>query len=155
MSVRRREIDREKMRNSLKNYRRSTSSKTMTIKEREHEKLDEEESMTYRVSNFFKKQYHIILKSNFPAYFCLMMYSIICLFGNLVTAILLLRHYAISPQKNDIDNSSWKEIFQIELIEDNSTRGPEIDFDDYDNELDLYLPFLKQFSNGVSYCTTI
>ena len=57
--------------------------------------------------------------------------------------------------KNDIDNSSRKEILQIELIEDNSTRGPEIDFDDYDNELDLYLPFLKQFSNGVSYCTTI
>ena len=49
--------------------------------------------------SFIKVHYHYIISSKIPTYFGLVIYCIICLFGNVVTGLMWLKHYQLRGVK--------------------------------------------------------
>ena len=67
---------------------------------------------------FFQRLVHAFMKSKAPTYLCLSIYISICLLGNIVTGIILLKHYVSSHEELEITSNLTQDIFtQIKLID--------------------------------------
>ena len=51
-----------------------------------------EESFCFRATCLIKKYHNVIMSSNFPTYFCIFIYILICLIGNIVTGVIWFQH---------------------------------------------------------------
>ena len=95
--------------------------------------------------NFFKIRFHAFMKSKAPTYMCLSIYIIICLLGNIVTGIILVKHYLSSHEQRESINNLTQDIFtQIELRENETSvdSGLAFNIDEVEiDELDQQLNF--------------
>ena len=95
-----------------------------------------------KISISLRQCYKTIIDSKVPYYSCILTYIFICLLGNIVTAVVLIKHRQIFAGEQSINNTSTLpfQINQSQNFEDN------VDLDDLVNE-DLLLGLLDLVYN--------
>ena len=146
MSCKQNKIDHEQAAKTLQNNSRLTTSRIKTSNKRNNEQLMEEDSNKINIGYFCKITRSALLKSNFAAYSCIIVYIIICLLGNVVTGVIVYKHLGLQ-------SPSWKSLFQTELPMDEKLTKPELDYDtEYVEKSDINVQFfdLNKTENEVS-----
>ena len=147
MSYKRNKTEQDKAVNALQNTKRLTTTSNHTLDKENNEQLVEEESNKMNICSSFKTQYNAILKSNLPAYSCMITYVAICLVGNVVTGVIVFKHFGLQ-------SPSWTSLFETKLTSnENVSEGLEVDYGtEYSekNEIDFKLLNLNQTENEVS-----
>ena len=128
----------------------------------EENKALQEQPHHYSLKNKIKLSYEYLKKSKAPTCFCILFYIFICIFGNVVTGIFILKHHVTeheiqSEAKNineKLPNSSCKGFCNISI--DNSLFDDLITADDEDlsyllayDDLPLNMSHFDDFDVGV------
>ena len=86
----------------------STSRKLPNTKQERRKNSFAEESFCFRAMCLIKKYHDGIMSSNFPTYFCIFIYILICLTGNIVTGVIWLQHHnsptGVSHEFDNLNN---------------------------------------------------
>ena len=111
---------------------------------------DNEPSGLYSgAKDFFLARFHTFMKSKAPTYLCLSIYIIICLLGNIVTGIIIGKHYLSSHEEIESMNNLTKEIFsQIERRENETSHN--VDSRLQNNSLELETDQLSRQSSSTN-----
>ena len=103
--------------------------------------------------HFFLTQFQNFLKSKAPTYLLLTAYIVICLLGNIVTGIILVKHHLASQDEVEGRNNLTQDIFaQIESRNNETSTivNSELDFDIAEDTLDQQLLYLNISNATVS-----
>ena len=93
------------------------------------------------ISTFFRQHYKAIISSKLSYYMCIITYIFICLLGNVVTAIILIKHRQIFTDTKNVTSILPFMINQSESLDN------EIDFDDQDINEEILQGLLDLVTN--------
>ena len=147
MSYKRNKTEPGKAVNALQKNKRLRTTSNNALDKENNEQLVEEESNKMNICSSFKTQYNAILKSNLPAYICMITYIAMCLVGNIVTGVIVFKHLGLK-------SASWTSLSETKLTSnENESEGLQVDYGtEYSekNELEFELLNMNQTENGVS-----
>ena len=106
--------------------------------------------------NGLQAHFQSVIKSKAPMYLCITSYIIICLLGNIVTGILLVKHHFTSHEEMEIMNNLTRDVFKQQSRENatdatDADSGIEFEIDEIEmHELDQQMLYLNESMTSMS-----
>ena len=86
----------------------------------------EKKPFSLSTKRFFRMRYEAFKKSKVPTYFCILLWVLLCLLGNVITGIILCKHHFIFEETRHADIITHSTLTQVESKENQSTTSDSV-----------------------------
>ena len=95
------------------------------------------EEKTSSWCSFLKHQFHSVMSSKFPTYFCCSIYVLICLLGNVVTGMIWLKHHQFGDDQHKNEIINLDKVTLLPFLWNKTTTIDGFGFEGFDEETKL------------------